>query len=116
MQPCPNAYRRIIVANAEYAAIGLGPGPGAPAGDERTRERRIEKMDRHSVIQHATHPRWGYRPAVSATILIEPCCDVGVSLAEPAGRHTEPDADGKTPLGHSNHLSGMTRHFEVPSL
>ena len=30
----------------------LDPGPGAPAGDKGARERGVEEVDRHGVIQH----------------------------------------------------------------
>jgi hypothetical protein len=31
-------------------------------------------------------------------------------LAKTAGRHTEPDSDGKAPLGRCDHLPRVTRH------
>jgi len=50
MQPGPDALRRLIVANAEHAAFRLNPGCRAPAGDERARERSVDEIDRHSIV------------------------------------------------------------------
>src|SRR6266446_541616 len=111
MQSCPDPRHWLAVTNAEHAVLRLDRVPGAPAGDERPRERGVEEIDRHGVIQHAAHARWGDRPPVVTAILVEPCRDVGMPLAETARRNPEPDADRKAPLGHGDHLSRVARHL-----
>jgi hypothetical protein len=62
--------RGLIVANTVHAPIRLDPGSGAPTGDERARQRGIEKIDRHSAglpgtraglksARDSRHPRRG---------------------------------------------------------
>ena len=51
-----HARRWLIAANTEHAVISLDPGAGAPAGDQRVRQCGVEKINRHSVIQHPAHP------------------------------------------------------------
>jgi hypothetical protein len=102
------AAKRIVSSGA--ARREADRVPGAPAGDERPRERGVEEIDRHGAIQHAAHARWGDRPPVGAAILVEPCRDVGMPLAETARRNPEPDADRKALLGHGDHLSRVARH------
>ena len=81
MQPGSNPRYRRVVSHLKYAARGLSPVAGTPPRDKGTREGRIEEIDRDGVIEHAAHPRWGDRPAISATILIEPGGHLRMPLA-----------------------------------
>jgi hypothetical protein len=72
MQSCPDPRRRLVIANPEYTAIGLGLGSGASSGDEGARERGIEETDRHGVVEHAPHSGGRHRPTIGAAILVEP--------------------------------------------
>ena len=51
MQPHLDARRRLVVANAEHPTIRLNSGPRAPPGDKRARERGVDEIDRHSIVQ-----------------------------------------------------------------
>src|ERR1700746_3872253 len=109
MQPRPDPRRRLIVTNAEQAALRLNPGRRAPAGDERARQRGVEKIDRNGVVEHAAHTGWRYCPAVGAAISVEPFRDFRVALTKSARRHADPYTHGKAPLGHRDDLARVAR-------
>ena len=110
MQPRPDPRRWLVVTNAEHAILRFDSGPSAPARDERARERCVEEIDRHGVIQHAAHAGRRHCPSVRAAIFVKPGGHFRIALAEAAGRNADPDADGKAPLRNGDHLSRVARH------
>src|SRR5216683_4750218 len=103
MQPRPNPRRRLIVPYPEHALRGLDPVPGAPPGHEGARESRVEEVDRQGVIQHAAYPRRRQRPAICATIPVEPCSHLIEPTAKSLGGNADPDADREPPLSLYHH-------------
>jgi hypothetical protein len=87
----PDPRRRLVVANPEHATIRLDPRPSAPPSDECARECGVEEINRHGIVQHATHSGRSHRPTIGAAILVEPSGHVGLAVAKTAERHTEPD-------------------------
>src|SRR5215469_16012017 len=55
MQPRPDPRRQFVVTNAEQPALRLNLRRRAPAGDERTRQRGVAKIDPNGIVQHAAH-------------------------------------------------------------
>jgi hypothetical protein len=94
----------------EHAVSRLDLVTGALPRDERARQRRVEEIDRHSIIEHPAHPGRRHGTAVSAAVLVQPSGYLGVMLAKTAGRNADPDADGGTSLGHSDHVARVTWH------
>ena len=86
MQPRPDPRRRFVVTNAEQPALGFNFRSRAPAGDKRSRQRRVEEIDRDGIVQHAAGAGRRYRPAVGAAIPVEPFRDFRVALTKPARR------------------------------
>src|SRR5262249_44680289 len=115
VQRCLCAWRWIIVAHSEHAAIGLHSRPGAPPSDERARESGVKEVDRDGVIKYPVHSGWCHRPAVSATVLVEPGGHLRMPLPQAAGWNANPDANGKTPLSHCDQFTRVTRHPKIPS-
>jgi hypothetical protein len=50
MKPGPDPGQRFILPDLKNTPRRLDPVTGAPPGNERARQRRVEKVDRHSVL------------------------------------------------------------------
>ena len=101
MKPRPDPRRRLMVPHPEYPLRGLDLVPSAPAGHEGAREGRVEEVDRQGVIQNAPQPGRSQRPAICATIPVEPRPHLIEPPAKSFGWHTYADADREPPLGLS---------------
>src|SRR5438034_4032430 len=66
----PGRWR--VVPDLEGAVDGFDPVAPAPAHDKGAGERRIAKIDRDRIVEHATQPGRGHRPAPGAAIVVEP--------------------------------------------
>src|SRR5262249_20049872 len=106
----------LISSHPENALRGLDLVTSAPPRNKGAREGRVERVDRHGVVQHPAHPGRCHRPAVGAAIFVEPGSHLSISLAEPIGRNTDPDADGESPFSHRDYFARVTWHPFVPHL
>src|SRR5713101_8316799 len=93
------ARRRRIVPDLEGAVDGRHPAAPAPARDKGAGERRVAKMDRDRVVEHAAQPGWGDRPALGAAIVVEPRLHVVKPAAKPLRRNPDADPHRKPSLG-----------------
>ena len=88
---------RFIIPHPEHAFHRLGLVPGAPAGDERARQRGIEEVDRHGVVEQPAHAGRRHGPGVSAAVLVQLSTYLGIALT-PAGRNADPYAEREAPF------------------
>src|SRR6516165_9723235 len=117
MQPRPDPRHRFIVANAEQAALRLDLRRSAPAGDERARQRGVAEIDRDGIVEHAAHAGRCYRPAVGATIPVEPFGDFCIALTKPTRRHADPYPYGRAADASANATrrgAGCARRRKLP--
>jgi len=94
-----DARRRSIVSNAKRPFGDLDLYANAPARDEGTGKRRVDKMYRECVIHHAPNTARRHRPTTGAAILVKPMLHLIPPLADAAGRNSNPKAHGEALLG-----------------
>src|SRR5580704_3718062 len=87
--------RRLIRPYPEHALRRLDLVASAPPHNEGACECSVEEKERHRIVEHSAHPGRCHCPPIRAAVLVEPRAHFGMTLAEPAGRNTDPDADGE---------------------
>jgi hypothetical protein len=110
MQPCPNPWCRLILAQPEDAPRALSLVADAPARDEGAGECWIGKVDRDGVVEHAARSRRRHGPPVRAAILVEPGGHSSVLSAEALRRDGDADADREPPFCPRDQLARIASY------
>src|SRR5216683_5990030 len=104
----PGSRRRLISPHPKHPLGCLDLVTGTPPGNEGARQRGIEEVNRHRVVENPAHPRRRYGPSVSAAVLVQPSGYLGITLAKTAGRNADPDADWEAPIGERDQVARST--------
>src|SRR6266481_9357950 len=110
MQPFSDPRQWFIISDLKHTAGRLDSVTDAPPGEEGVRQRGIEEVDRHRVVENPAHPRRRHRPAVSAAVLVQPSGYLGIALTKTPWWNADPDANGEPALGNRDHVARVPWH------